>query len=205
MKHGNKLVQGFGINDADYVVSKYESWYEGGKRKLKILWQCPYYVKWRSMLNRCYSARYHKNKPTYIGCYVCEEWLTFSNFKAWMETQDWEGKQLDKDLLVEGNKEYGPNFCVFISRELNLFLTDRKNFRGSWPIGVHFHKPSQKFISQLRHGGTQINLGSYDTPEEAHAIWKEGKLRLTVELAAKESDARIKLALLSKYRDGGCN
>lgn len=143
MKHGNKLVQGFGINDADYVVSKYESWYEGGERKLKILWQCPYYVKWRSMLNRCYSARYHKNKPTYIGCYVCEEWLTFSNFKAWMETQDWERKELDKDLLMEGNKEYGPNFCVFISRELNLFL----DFTiGSGTTGVAAKNLNRKFI-----------------------------------------------------------
>lgn len=79
-----RKVCGVGINDADYVVGKYESWYEGGKRKLKTLWQCPYYVKWHAMLNRCYNARYHKNKPTYIGCYVCEEWLTFSNFKAWM-------------------------------------------------------------------------------------------------------------------------
>lgn len=200
MRSNRTLVFGIGVNDLSYPVTEYKK--EGGKTIQT--WICPFYACWKYMLDRSYNPK--RNNSAYEDASVCNSWHFASNFKAWMETQRWKGKHLDKDILVvEGNKEYGPNFCVFISRELNLFLTDRKNFRGSWPIGVHFHKPSQKFISQLRHGGTQINLGSYDTPEEAHAIWKEGKLRLTVELAAKESDARIKLALLSKYRDGGCN
>lgn len=111
-------VCGVGINDSDYVVQKKET-IKGidGKRKQRLVWICPYYRAWQSMLVRAYSKSYHKRRPTYIGCSVSEEWKTFSNFKSWMEGQVWEGKQLDKDLLVEGNKVYSEETCV-LCREL---------------------------------------------------------------------------------------
>lgn len=46
-----KLVQGVGVNDADYPVTKEEV--INGKRK--YVWVCPYYARWRSLLGRCYS------------------------------------------------------------------------------------------------------------------------------------------------------
>lgn len=30
---------------------------------------------------------------------MADEWNTFSNFKNWMEKQNWEDKQLDKDII----------------------------------------------------------------------------------------------------------
>ena len=33
------------------------------------------YQTWHSMLRRCYSPVFKKDKPTYEGCEVCEEWL----------------------------------------------------------------------------------------------------------------------------------
>ena len=108
-----RLVYGVGINDADYVVQKWETiGYVNGKQKQKLIWICPYYSAWKSMLKRCYSSKYQDKRPTYKGCSVSDEWLTFSVFKVWMEKQDWEGKQLDKDLLFEGNKIYSADTCV---------------------------------------------------------------------------------------------
>src|SRR5690554_513591 len=102
-----KLVHGVGVNDADYVIQKWEEFgYVDGKRKRKLVWRCPYYGVWVRMLERCYSAKTQDRRPTYKGCSVSEEWLTFSTFKDWMKTQKWEGLQLDKDLLFEGNKVY---------------------------------------------------------------------------------------------------
>ena len=77
------------------------------------------------MLQRCYSESHLVRQPTYKGCSVCEEWLTFSNFKSWMEQQDWEGKQLDKDLLVYKNKIYSPETCVFVSSVINSFFVEK--------------------------------------------------------------------------------
>ena len=51
------------------------------------------------MLQRCYSPKNHAKNPTYIGCYVAKEWLTFSNFKAWMGSQQWQGMELDKGVI----------------------------------------------------------------------------------------------------------
>jgi len=100
-----KLVYGVGINDADYVTQKWETIsYVNGKQKQNLVWECHYYRTWCGMLMRCYSAKHQERNPTYKGCSVSEEWLRFSNFKSWMERQDFEGMQLDKDLLFEGNK-----------------------------------------------------------------------------------------------------
>ena len=94
-----KLVFGVGINDADYVIDKrINASLPGERRSQKVLWACPYYSRWKDVLSRCYAAYHLLKRPNYFDCTVCEEWLLFSNFKKWMEQQDWEGKQLDKDL-----------------------------------------------------------------------------------------------------------
>lgn len=50
-----KLVYGVGVNDADYVVSPIIS----GKRHI-----CPFSIKWKDMLARCYSEKTIKANPT---------------------------------------------------------------------------------------------------------------------------------------------
>ena len=99
------LVQGVGVNDADYTVCI--------KRNNKIIWRCPFYIKWRNMIERCYSPLWHKRYPSYIGCSVCPEWRYFSKFRFWMSTQKWKGMELDKDILVKGNRVYSPDTCCF--------------------------------------------------------------------------------------------
>ena len=70
-----KLVYGVGINDADYVVQKYETIvYVNGKRKRRLVWICPFYQSWKHMLQRCYSNKFKERNPTYEGCSVSEEW-----------------------------------------------------------------------------------------------------------------------------------
>ena len=78
-----KLVYGIGINDADYAVTEWETIEVNGKRKKKLVWGCPYYRTWKDMLRRCYSTKFQETNPTYIGCSVSDEWLTFSVFKSW--------------------------------------------------------------------------------------------------------------------------
>jgi hypothetical protein len=138
-------VQGVGINDANYLVQKFTT--VGGKNKL--IWRCPFYSCWKHMLKRCYDDCYIKLHPTYKGCSVCREWHLFSNFKSWMEQQDWEEKQLDKDLLVYGNKVYSPSTCVFLSQGLNKFLTKSNKARGEYPLGVWKRKPCASMINDF--------------------------------------------------------
>lgn len=197
-----KLVFGVGINDADYVVQKNETVEVNGVRKQKMVWICPYYRDWKHMLERCYSPKYQNRQSTYKGCSVCEEWLRFSNFRAWVEAQDWKGKQLDKDLLVEGNKIYSPETCVFISSMLNKFFIASDASRGKWLIGVCWHKGKSKFQSSCSNPFTnkREHLGYFDTELEAHLAWKEKKDELAQRYATKQTDERVIEALLTRFK-----
>lgn len=187
----SKLVYGVGINDADYVVKPTFN----GKQIV-----CPYYQKWESMFLRCYSAKYQEKRPTYIGCKVSDEWKTFSNFKAWMEPLDWVGKQLDKDILINGNKLYSKDTCVFVTPSVNNFLTDSNANRGECMIGVSWKKHIRKFQSQCADGeGRIIHLGLFDNELEAHLAWKACKHKLACKLADEQSDPRVAEALRSRF------
>lgn len=196
-----KFVYGVGINDADYVVTKWKTTEVNGKKKWKLVWMCPYYRAWKDMLSRCYSAKFKEQWPTYIGCTVSEEWKTFSNFRSWMVVQDWEGMQLDKDLLVEGNKVYSDKTCVFVTRAVNSFTLGRGNDRGEWLIGVYWHKRDGKFTSQCCNPFTnkRENLGYFTSEQEAHLAWLERKLELAHLLAAEQTDERVAKALIERY------
>lgn len=97
------------------------------------------YVKWYSMIRRCYSSVVHKRQPAYAECEVCEEWLNYQNFAKWYyshELEDGIKWELDKDLLRSNNKIYSPETCVLIPKDINALLTLRKNDRGKYPLGV---------------------------------------------------------------------
>jgi len=197
-----KLVHGVGINDAGYATQRFETIVcSDGKRKQKFVWRCPYYRVWKSVLERCYSEKYQKRHPTYKGCSVSEEWHTFSNFRAWMEKQDFEGKHLDKDLLFEGNKVYSAETCVFVAGVVNTFTNDRAAARGEWQIGLYWHKPSEKFLAQCSNPFTnkKEHLGYFTYEQQAHEAWRKRKLELAHELAAIQEDPRVAVALVDRY------
>lgn len=193
----SKLTLGRGINNADYPIVKYER-INGKKREL---WYCPFYRVWRNMLIRCYSDSFLKKQPTYKGCIVCDEWLTFSNFKNWMEKQDWEGKQLDKDLLFEGNKIYSPETCIFVESKINKFTTDHRAARGEYPIGVCWYAHINKFSARCGNPftGKQEHLGVFDNPLDAHHLWKKRKHEIACRLAEICDDVRLSEVLRTKY------
>lgn len=191
-----KLVWGIGINDADYVVQKFENLGRvDGKKKLKRLWTCPYYMRWCSLLERCNLKVQQTKKKTYAGVTICDDWVYFSKFKAWMETQDWKGKVLDKDIIVFGNKVYGPETCRFVPDYLNKLLTLSDANRGKWPLGVSLKdKERNIFVSVIKTRTKTTNtctdyLGQFNTPEEAHKAWqKEKRIRILDYVSAyKES------------------
>ena len=197
-----KLVHGVGVNDADYVVVKRETIDNvNGKQKQKLVWICPYYRAWSDMLKRCYSVKFQEKRPTYKNCSVSKNWLTFSTFKSWMEMQDFKEKELDKDLLFEGNKVYSAETCAFVTRSLNMFTTDRGLERGEWLIGVYWHKAAGKFKSTCSNPFTKKleHLGLFTCEQEAHKAWLKRKLELAHLLAAEQSDPRVSKALIDRY------
>lgn len=186
---------GIGINDAQYKVNNKVN----GKNV-----RCKFYDKWTDMMKRCYSENLHKSRHSYKGCSVTEEWHIFSNFKAWMEGQEWHGKELDKDILINGNKLYSPETCVFVDKETNSFTTDAAKIRGEYPIGVCLDKRSGMFKAFCCNPFTkkQEYLGAYSSPQLAHAAWLKRKHTIACQLAEAQKDQRVAIALRLRYNHG---
>ena len=182
-----KLIYGVGINDANYTINITVD----GKAT-----RCPFYSSWVNMLTRCYSQVEHARKPNYIGCTVVTEWLTLSSFSKWMKNQDWKGKQLDKDILIQDNKVYGPLSCMFVSAEINSLLNKQANKRGIYPRGVGFLAGRNKYRADCNAYGKVKSLGHHDTPEEAHEAYKAFKYKYIAEVASQQIEP-LRTALLN--------
>ena len=201
-----RLLYGVGINDSKHAIERRDTIVSvDGKRSRKVVWKCPFYKVWAHMLERCYSSGSRLRRPTYAECSVAAEWHSFSAFKAWMETQEWEGMQLDKDVLEPGNKIYAPDKCVFVSRAVNMFLTDAKAIRGKWIIGVCWNKHAGKFQANCRNPFTDKgeHLGYFKSEEEAHEAWRKRKHELACQLAEQQTDSRVAQALIQRYASTG--
>jgi hypothetical protein len=198
-----RFIFNWGINDAEHPVFIKENRVEGVQLRKQIFY-CPYYRKWQSMIRRCYSVKFQHIRPTYLGCTVDVSWKYFSNFEKWVDSQpnrDWENCDLDKDLLVKGNKVYSPETCVFLDQTVNCFITDNKQSRGSWKIGVCFDKSKNKFKSDCRDPfmGRKQHIGYFNTELEAHKAWQAKKHEYACLLAEQQSDPRVAEALCQRY------
>lgn len=144
------------------------------------------YSIWQQMLSRCYGS--HHCKHDYTDCRVSEEFLNFQRFAKWCDSQigfGVVGFDLDKDLLMAGRKEYNEQVCVFIPKEINLFLRFPKN-KGVCR-GVARTKRGT-FVARLRFNGDTTHLGTFRSKEEAFLAYK----------TAKECSAKL---LANKWKD----
>lgn len=192
MREKKRLVCGVGLNDANYEV----------RYSLNgTLVECPFYKRWKKMLERCYSEKFHSKSPSYINCSVCDEWLIFSNFKQWMEQQDWQGKELDKDIINTGNKIYSADNCSFVDKLTNSFVTNSQPKNGRLLVGVCFKKKMKKFDAKCGNPFTKKSehLGYFTCAQEAHEAWKKRKRQLAFMVSKIESDKRVVESLIRMF------
>jgi hypothetical protein len=170
-----KPVHGVGVNDVHYASQPIVN----GKQI-----KDPAYRSWVNMLKRSYNQKYHEAHPTYSDVTVCKEWHSFSEFRAWWLANYRDGFQCDKDLLVVGNREYGPESCIYIPCWLNSFTTDSGASRGELPIGVSFCNQTGRYKSECSNPitGKRHNIGRFNAPESAHSAWLKCKLELAAHL-----------------------
>ena len=126
---------------------------------------------------------------SYLGCSVHQDWQSDDLFQEWITKQvGWnrEGWELDKDILVKGNKVYGPDTCCFVPLKINVLFTKSNAARGNYPIGVK--RSGNKFVASI--GGTKSrkHLGTFSTQEEAFFAYKEAKEERIQQLAKEYKD-----------------
>lgn len=144
------------------------------------------YTAWVGMLQRCYTERH----SSYLGCAVYEDWHNFQNFAKWHEENcnleymnKWE---LDKDILIKGNKIYSPETCCFVPHEINSLILKCNSLRGKYPIGVS--KVGNRFRVQVTINNIITYAGTYDTIEEAFQAYKTTKEKHIKQVADKWKD-----------------
>jgi hypothetical protein len=115
---------------------------------------------------------------------VCKEWHRFSSFEKWGKEQYKEiGWELDKDWLLMGNRVYSPETCCFAPMEINRMISKHRHFKPEAPLGVHYHKRDKKYYVSV--GYKRKFLGSFNSADEAHEVYKLEKKNKIVEMANK--------------------
>ena len=184
------------VYDIGIIGDKYPSRVNGRNTKE--------YVLWTNMLQRCYSDFYKKKYPTYESCEVSDNFKSYEYFYDWCHNQigfGVKGWQLDKDLLIKGNKVYSESTCVFIPAEVNTLLVKSDKIRGKHPIGVYWRNTKKAFVAQVNKSKGKLEyLGSFKTELEAFNAYKEVKENYLKEIANKwksQIDERAYNALMN--------
>lgn len=176
------MVFGRGIND---VSSKHSA-----------------YSIWHSMIRRAYSEVYQKNKPTYVGTTVHEDWFRLSKFIEWYNENYVDGWHLDKDLLSTGLKRYSPETCCFLPNEINILFSEKRQDNGL-PSGVYFKKSLGRYVAQISHCENGVrksgHIGASNDPNKCFLMYKTASEKKIKELAEKyksQLDARAYSTLM---------
>ena len=149
------------------------------------------YSVWNGIRQRCYNENNHHRVPSYEGCSMSDDFLVFSKFKGWYGQQighDQEGWELDKDILVRGNKIYSEDTCCFVPHEVNSLILQANGIRGEYPVGVYYEKETGKFKVRISVGSKQRHIGRYMCKTEAFEAYKQAKEKHIKVIANKWKD-----------------
>lgn len=157
-------------------------------------------ILWYGIKDRVFGGR----KPAYIGCSMSDNFLDYQFFAHWCHTQiGWneDNWHMDKDLIVEGNKEYHEDRCVFVPRVINTVLNNEKKPRtNGLPLGVIYDKKWNQYRAHCWVYGNTEYLGVYRNPEDAHKAYVKRKNEYVQEIAEMYK-GRVRDEVYVKLRD----
>lgn len=165
------LVYGVGINDYVGNISEHGIHIKS-------------YKCWGRVLERCYDPKYKNKNPSYNDVIICDEWIKFSNFKTWFDANYVDGFEIDKDILVQGNKIYSPDTCCFVPRRINTLLLNKQRTNTKGFIGISKDKTG-RYSANVNMSGIRRHIGYYDTPEQASLAYVKAKSEYSTKVATE--------------------
>jgi len=133
------------------------------------------YDKWRKILCRCYDEAELIKNPSYRGCEVDKKWHNFQNFAEWMTNKynpdtmkRWE---LDKDILVKGNRVYSESTCCFVPKVINILFQTQPFKKSKLPLGIT--KNGKKYMVRISEGKNRPSLGNFSDLNKACSVYKQ--------------------------------
>ncbi len=148
--------------------------------------------RYGQMMERCKSSTRKLANPGYADARSSFE--SFQHFVCWSREQygyDLSNASwcLDKDILVIGNTEYGPDTCLFVPQEVNKFFCTGGAKKRSYPDPTMQDVPFVGWSPSLRRFTVQCGdkYSYFDDPYEAHAWWQAQKIAMALEFRVKYS------------------
>lgn len=159
------------------------------------------YKTWSSIVQRCYNDATILTSPTYSDVFVSDEWLIYSNFKAWFDANYVEGWHVDKDIINAcASRLYSEENCAFVPQEINsLLLSCTKTYNSKLPQGVILNCTGTMYRARVSKRGKYVSLGTYPTKECAFEAYREAKVEYIRELADKWRDSLDRKVYESLY------
>jgi hypothetical protein len=140
------------------------------------------------------SALQKVHNKAYDGVTLSDLFKDQNSFCNWVVQQvGWGfGYHLDKDLLVENNRHYSEDTCCFLPRVINASINSKGKVNVQKRIG---------YFSAMSSAYSQgINIGKYDTMEEADQAckdFKQARISRLAELYKQNLDRRAYEKLLT--------
>lgn len=134
----------------------------------------PEYMTWNSMIQRCenpHSKAY--NHYGGRGITVCDRWKDFDNFFQDMGERPSPKYSLDR---IDVNGNYEPANCRWTTQQEQVRNTRIPTTNTSGVKGVSFDSQRGKWHAYIHCNDKKINLGRFDTIEEAIEARKHGEL-----------------------------
>lgn len=159
---------------------------------------------WSKINVRCKPNGEVQNRAnTYVGCengfqnfQVFAEWATAEPNYLTREGNDkyW---QLDKDILVKGNKAYSEQTCCFVPTWLNTTFSTRQ--KGDSLLGVSIINRKNKYYATCKERGQKISLGVFYEEVDAHRAWQLKKYEILCNHAKFDGfPTKLKDAILNR-------
>lgn len=130
------------------------------------------YKTWASMINRCHNPKASNfNKYGAKGIVVCDSWQDPRNFMSWALVNGY-----SENLTIERidfTKEYSPQNCKWIPLKDQAKNSCKRQTNTSGFVGVSYHKQKKKWIARVTIQSKRIEIGKYDSAEEAHDARKQ--------------------------------
>ena len=144
---------------------------------------------WSDINKRC--GNHTSKNPRYAE--VTNDFLDFQDFAEWANSeygykmQESSGRMwaIDKDILLQDNKSYNPNLCMFVPMQVNGLFISNVAKRGNLPIGVSMDRNSIKASCRDYIDGKSLNvhLGMFNSYRDAHKAWQKAKVQVIIKTA----------------------
>lgn len=151
--------------------------FENQPRPMKGLSGTKEYRAWKNAIDRCTNPN-HKSYVNYggRGITVDESWLGnegFFRFYADLGPAP-EGFMLER---VDNNKGYSADNCIWADRSKQAYNQRIRTTNKSGRTGVSWSSTANKWVSQITYNNTNMNLGFFESFEDAVKAREEAELK----------------------------